>query len=178
MFIREVKNRSGSISIQIISKDRGKYQVVKTMGCGVERHEIDQLKIIARQEMDRLEAQPDLFSSGNDELVDGVFASLSNSNIHTVGPELIFGRIYDYIGFGRIKEELFRHLVISRLAFPLSKLKTTEYIYRYQGKTTDVDSVYRFLDKLSGTLPHIAVFPFKNKKNSSKIINFQSILAA
>jgi hypothetical protein len=25
---------------------------------------------------------------------------------------------YDYIGFSRIKEDLFRHLVISRLAFP------------------------------------------------------------
>jgi transposase len=38
------------------------------------------------------------------------------------------------------------------LAFPLSKLKTTEYLYRYQGKTINIDSVYRFLDKLSNSL--------------------------
>jgi len=152
MFIREVKNRSGNISIQIINKAFGKYKVVKTIGCGAERHEIDRLKLLARQEIDRIERQPLLFTSENDELIDEAISSLSNSSISTVGPELIFGRIYDYIGFGRIKEELFRHLVISRLAFPLSKLKTTEYLYRYQGKSIDVDSIYRFLDKLSGSL--------------------------
>jgi len=78
-------------------------------------HEIDRLKFLARQEIDRLESRSSLFISGEDELIDKVFSSLSNSSIRTVGPELIFGRIYDYIGFGRIKEELFRHLVISRL---------------------------------------------------------------
>ena len=148
MFIREVKNRSGSISIQIISKERGSYRVIKTIGCGTKRHEIDSLKLVACQELNRLKAQPSLFISDTDELFESTISSLYNSNIRTVGPELIFGRIYDYIGFGRIKEDLFRHLVISRLAFPLSKLKTTEYLYRYQGKSIDVDSVYRFLDKL------------------------------
>jgi len=152
MYIREVKNRSGSVSVQIISKHRGRYQVVKTVGCGARRHEIDHLKQLAHQEIERIESQPLLFSFENDELVEDAISSLSNSSIRTVGPELIFGRIYDYIGFGQIREELFRHLVISRLAFPLSKLKTTEYLYRYQGKSIDVDSVYRFLDKLNSSL--------------------------
>jgi transposase len=152
MFVREVKNRSGSISIQIISKDRGRYRVIKTVGCGAERHNIECLKIIAHQEIERLQAQPKLFRSEDDQLIEGVFSSLSNSSIRTVGPELIFGRIYDYIGFGSVGEELFRHLVISRLTFPLSKLKTTEYLYRYQGTSINVDTIYRFLDKLSSTL--------------------------
>jgi transposase len=65
---------------------------------------------------------------------------------------LIFGRIYDYIGLNAIKEELFRHLVIARLAFPLSKLKTVEYLYRYQGVQLEINSVYRFLDKLNSKL--------------------------
>lgn len=80
------------------------------------------------------------------------FSSPSNSHIRTVGPELIFGKIYDHIGFGAIDEPLFRHLVVSRLAFPLSKLKTTEYLYRYQGVLIDTDKIYRFLDKLSNRL--------------------------
>ncbi len=46
-------------------------------------------------------------------------------------------------------EGLFRHLVIARLAFPLSKLKTVDYLYLYQGKNIEIDTVYRFLDKLS-----------------------------
>ena len=126
--------------------------MVKTLGCGAVRHEIEHLKQLARQEVERMESQPSLFVFENDELIEDAISSLSNSSISTVGPELIFGRIYDYIGFGQIKEDLFRHLVISRLAFPLSKLKTTEYLYRYQGKNIEVDSIYRFLDKLSGSL--------------------------
>jgi transposase len=152
MFVRENKNRSGSVSIQIVSKERGRYRLVKTIGCGAERHEIERLKIEARQEINEMEKQLSLFASQNDELVEAAISSLSNSNIRTVGPELIFGRIYDYIGFGTIKQEMFRHLVIARLAFPLSKLKTTEYLYRYEGKRIEVNSIYRFLDKLSNSL--------------------------
>jgi transposase len=154
MFIRELKNRSGSISIQIISKPSGRYKVVKTIGCATQQHEINRLKHLARQEIDRIKSQPELFVFENDELIETTLSSLSNDCIRTVGPELIFGRIYDYIGYGKIKDDLFRNLVISRLTFPLSKLKTTEYLYRYQQKKVDVDSIYRFLDKLSDSLKH------------------------
>jgi len=169
MYIRENKNRSGSVSVQIIIKIKGVNKVIKTIGCGTHRHEIDRLKILAQQEIDRLELKASLFPSEHDEMVEGIFLSLSNSNIRTVGPELIFGRIYDRIGFGQIKEELFRHLVISRLAFPLSKLKTTEYLYRYQGKIIEVDTVYRFLDKLNDSLkPEIEKIAFEHTLRTLK----------
>lgn len=152
MFIRENKNRSGSVSIQIISKARGRYKVVKTMGSATSLQEIERLKHLARQEIENIQQQPSLFVSERDMQVEQAFGLLSNSNVRTVGPELVFGKIYDYIGFGEIGEEMFRHLVISRLAFPLSKLKTVEYLYRYQGISLDIDAVYRFLDKLNSKL--------------------------
>lgn len=152
MFIREVKNRSGSVSIQIISKHRGRYKVVKTVGCATQLHKIEELKIRARTEMQELKQQPSLFVSEQDKTIEAAFSALSNSNVRTVGPELIFGRIYDYIGFNSIREELFRHLVIARLAFPLSKLKTTEYLNRYQGVSIEISAIYRFLDKLNSKL--------------------------
>lgn len=152
MFIREKRNRSGSVSIQIISKVIGKYKVVKTIGCATERHKVDCLKLQARQQMEELERQPSLFASVDDQLVEQAFSMLSNSHIRTIGPELIFGKIYDHIGFGAIGEPLFRHLVIARLAFPLSKLKTAGYLYRYQGVWIDSDKIYRFLDKLNNRL--------------------------
>lgn len=102
--------------------------------------------------MGRLSVQPKLFVSESDTLVEQVFESLQNSSIRTVGPEIIFGKIYDHIGFSTINEKLFRHLVIARLAFPLSKLKTIEYLYRFQGVMIDIDAVYRFLDKLNNKL--------------------------
>ena len=85
-------------------------------------------------------------------VIEKVLTSISNSGIQTLGPEIVFGKIYDRIGFGKINEELFRHLVIGRLAFPLSKLKTIDYLYRYQRVLLDIDAVYRFLDKLNSKL--------------------------
>lgn len=152
MYVRELKNRSGSISIQIISKARGRYKVVKSLGSAITRQEIERLTRLAQQEIERLSEPLTLFSSPDDVLVEKVFESLHNSSIQTVGPELVFGKIFDYIGFNQVGEELFRHLVVSRLVFPLSKLKTIEYLYRYQGVTLDIDAVYRFLDKLNTKL--------------------------
>ncbi len=106
-----------------------------------------------------------MFESKNDKLVEQVFESLQNSNIRTVGPELIFGKIFDHIGFDKINEEMFRHLVISRLVFPLSKLKTSEYPYRYQGVSLGIDSIYRFLDKLNNRLkPQVERIAFEHTK--------------
>lgn len=152
MFVRRKHNRSGSLSIQVIQKVRGRYKVVKTVGCATTQREIEALSNLAKQEIEKLSLQPKLFESKNDMAVDQVFASLQNASIRTVGPEIIFGKIYDHIGFDVINEEMFRHLVISRIAFPLSKLKTVEYLYRYQGASLDIDAVYRFLDKLNSNL--------------------------
>lgn len=152
MFLRKLKNRSGSISVQIISKAHGKYKVIKTIGSGRSEQQIQKLWLIGKQEIDRQSAQSKIFNSEQDTLVEQVMESLANASIKTVGPELIFGKIYDYIGFGSVDKVMFRHLVIARLAFPLSKLKTVEYLYRYQGIHLDIDAIYRFLDKLNNEL--------------------------
>lgn len=149
MFLRKLKNRSGSISIQIILKASGKYRVVKTIGSGRSEQKIEKLWLLGEQELNRMQGQSELFVSSNDTLIDQMFSALENASIRTVGPELIFGKIYDYIGFNAIEEALFRHLVIARLSFPLSKLKTCEYLYRYQGINVSSDTIYRFLDKLN-----------------------------
>lgn len=152
MFLRKKKNRSGSVSIQIISKTGGKYKVVNSIGSGRSEQEVEKLWLLGQQELDRIEGQGKLFVSSSDTVVDQVFAALENASIRTVGPELIFGKIYDHIGFDAVDEDLFRHLVIARLSFPLSKLKTCEYLYHYQGVSVSADTIYRFLDKLNGQL--------------------------
>ncbi len=152
MYFRKLKNRSGSTSIQIISKSSGKYKVVKTIGSGRTEQEIQKLIYLAKQEIERISNQPKLFVSETDTIVDKIFSAISNSSIKTVGPEIIFGEIFDHIGYNKIKEELFRHLVIARLAYPLSKLKTVDYLYRYQGVSINIDTVYKFLDKLNNRL--------------------------
>ncbi|MEG1555605.1 MAG: hypothetical protein RR356_02640 [Bacteroidales bacterium] len=132
MFIRKLKNRSGSISVQIIFKSVGKYKIIKTIGCATTQQKTEELEVIARSEIEKLTPQPKLFDFETDGTIEQAFLALSNASIRTLGPDLIFGKIYDYVGFGAIQEELFHHLVISRLAFPLSKLKTCKYLYCYQ----------------------------------------------
>lgn len=150
--MRKKRNKSGTTSVQIILKERGKYKVLKTIGSSNDELQIQKLVFLGKQEIERLNLQGQLFISENDVVVERVLGAIANSSIRTVGPEIIFGKIYDSIGFNQIKEDIFRHLVIARLAFPLSKLKTIEYIYRYQGIALDIDTVYRFLDKINNQL--------------------------
>lgn len=152
MFVRQKKNKSGSVSVQIISKARGKYQLIKSFGSSTDPKTILGLELKAKQEIQRLKASSSLFVSEKDVLIESFLSDVENGQIRTIGPELVFGKIFDHIGFNTLNEELFRHLVISRLAFPLSKLKTTEYLYRYQGIKLEISAVYRFLDKLNEQL--------------------------
>lgn len=62
---------------------------------------------------------------------------------------MLLGKIYDDIGFNILQEPLLRDLVMSRLCFPVSKLKTTDYLYKYHSIEIDVDKIYRYLDKLN-----------------------------
>src|SRR5690554_5297290 len=74
---------------------------------------------------------------------------LNNITAHKLaGIDLVLGKIFDEIGFNQIENELFRDLVLYRLVYPKSKLKTTEYLYRYSQKEYSEDEIYRYLDKL------------------------------
>ena len=68
--------------------------------------------------------------------------------VSIAGTDLLLGKIFDEIGFDQIEDELFRQLVVSRLCFPASKLKTTDYLQKYHGVSIHPDQIYRYLDKL------------------------------
>jgi RNA polymerase sigma factor (sigma-70 family) len=48
-----------------------------------------------------------------------------------------------------------RDLVLYRLVYPKSKLKTTEYLYRFSGKDYSEDDIYRYMDRLHNTQKEI-----------------------
>lgn len=150
MFVRKKSNTSGSISVQVISKDGG-YHVVETIGSSRDPQEIERLVALGERFIADQDKQFALFpESRHDNVVLLEFIDqLRNASIRTLGPELIFGRLFDEIGFGAIPEELFRDIVVARLVYPTSKLKTVDYLYRYRGKTISVQSIYRFLDRLN-----------------------------
>ncbi len=52
MFVRKNRNRSGTISVQIIHKRYGKYKVVETVGTSSSPDEIEKLAIEARNKVE------------------------------------------------------------------------------------------------------------------------------
>ena len=96
MFIRKKKNRSGNISIQIIQKQQGKYVVIKTLGTSGDEEEIDRLYKQAQEAIPRLFNQITLF---DDPLTLPRVDEVGNDDIRVVGPELVFGRIFDQVDF-------------------------------------------------------------------------------
>lgn len=152
MFIRQKVNNSGSTSVQILMKKNGRNRLIKSIGSSSDQTQLAILNEKAKQELERLKGQNSLFVFEKDIQIESFLSELSNGQIRTIGPELVFGKVYDHIGYNKVNSDLFRHLVIARLAFPLSKLKTIEYLYRYQGIILDLDTVYRFMDKLNTEL--------------------------
>lgn len=76
------------------------------------------------------------------------FGSLNNiQSLKQIGCDLLLGRMFNEIGFNKIEGKYFRELVLARVALPKSKLKTTEYLYRYKQINWDEDQLYRCLDK-------------------------------
>ena len=153
MFVRKKPNKKGSVSIQIIDKSDGKYKVVKTIGCSSDQDKIDDLVTKANQTIPILTKQYVIpLIPYEDKVISSFFKNSKSFKISVIGPELVFGKLFNNIGFNRIKDELFRHLVITRLAYPGSKLRTVDYLKRYRGIEIDVSKIYRFLDVLNETL--------------------------
>lgn len=148
MFVRKKKNKSGKICIQIIDKSSGKYKVVKTIGSYTDSNTVEELYQKAKQEIQTIPGQLQFnFEVYQEkELVDLFFNSVDELKL--LGPELLLGKIFDQIGFNKLEDELFRHLVITRLVYPVSKLKTVDYLHKYKGISISIDKVYRYLDKL------------------------------
>lgn len=148
MYIRRKINASGSTSIQVVQKLGGRIKILKTIGSSKIAPEIDELYQLAHEEMVILRHAAELPFHQN--LEQQYVAAFKNSiqQLRLVGPELLLGKIFDEIGFNAITDELFRHLVITRLVYPVSKLKTVDYLAKYKGVQLSVYSIYRYLDKL------------------------------
>ncbi len=149
MFVRNKVNKSGAISVQVIAKINGKSKLIKTIGSSRDSKTIKELVIEGQQFIRTFRGQG-LFDFANESsLIKSVFQSISS---HTeVGTELLLGKIFDDIGFNIINDPIFRQLVFSRLTFPASKLKTSDYFERYHGLDYPVQQIYRYMDKLHST---------------------------
>lgn len=147
MFIRKKLNKSGTTSIQIIQKAGRSNKIIKTIGSSSNPNEIDRLYQKALYEMPRLYGAT-LFDTPTEPII----SELSNDSIRVCGPDIIFGQIYDHVGYGQLREPLLKDLVISRITHPGSKLNLAKYLSITGQRNISVYSIYRFLDKLNSQL--------------------------
>lgn len=155
MFVRRRYNKSGTISVHVVDKSRGGYKVLKVFGPASSAREADLLESKAREYMlaqtGRMES---LFAESGEELISGVLPSLQEGQVQVAGPELIFGGLYDRIGFGALKDDMFRRLVVARVSGPGSKMRAVE---------STKGQIYRYLDNI-GVRPQVEKISFKYAK--------------
>lgn len=148
MFIRKKQNRTGSISVSIVEKRKGKLRYLQTIGHATNKQELQQLEITALEQMLRLKRAEEIpFSYSEDQshitqLQKSISSVRNDVSVH------VLENIFHTIGFGAIQDKLFRHLVIMRVLYPVSKLKTIDYLYHHYQISYDLDYVYRYMDKL------------------------------
>ena len=145
---RRRSNKSGSISVQVYKSDINGQRHIKTMGTGQTESELLELEKEARAYICDLtgEREFNFDEQPYDRIEEDPSVIYSKPVVSSEGPELILGKLFDEVGFGVIDEPLFRSIVLSRLVYPASKLKTTEYLYYHKRKEIEVSQIYRFLD--------------------------------
>ncbi len=158
MLVRKRINRSGSISVVVIDKANGKYTEIKKFGVAKSEEEADELFKKAHSWLraygGQLEFDFDNIRGKEMEETARVVENMDTVLIN--GTQLLLNRIYDRIGFGRIPDDILRHLVIARISQPMSKLATTEYLKSYYDEDVDLNRIYRYMDKLYNTQMELA----------------------
>jgi len=146
MFVRRKKNRSGSVSIQVIDKSLSNYKVIHSLGSSSDMSVVESMEAEAEKWIKAKTGQIEISFENKQSQVKEVLSNIEQ--IHVCGTEKLLGKIFDEIGFNAIPDILFRHLVLFRIIHPASKLKTTHYLARHYSKFQDVRQVYYYMDKL------------------------------
>ena len=155
MFVRKKKNRSGSTSVVVVAKHGGRFKVLHTVGIGHEEGENEQLCVQGRiwikrhlgiQELDFEEPDlKELERKNSGKVLDNVESILLN------GAKLILDKVFDSAGFDRVGDDVLRHLVISRLCEPMSKMGPADYPKTHFDGDINLSRIYRYMDKLYNT---------------------------
>ena len=153
MFVRKKINRSGTISVVVVSKSHGKFTEVKKFGVAKSEAEADKLFQEAQLWLRTHDGQQELdFDDRRGKELEETARVVENMDSVLInGTQLLLNQVYDSIGFNRIPDEILRHLVIARVSQPKSKLATVDYLKSYYDEDVDLNNIYRYMDKLYNT---------------------------
>ena len=150
MFVRKKRNRSGSVSIAVVDKSKGRFREIRQFGVANTEAEINVLVRQANDWIQRYAGQSlidfDGESIGQKSDIDQFVDRIEGASIN--GTYILLSQVYDLVGFNQIKDEILRHLVIARICQPASKLATTAYLRSYYKEDVHLGRIYRYMDKL------------------------------
>ncbi len=153
MFIRKNKNRSGTISVQVVRKLGRKIQIIKTIGVSSNSAEIEGFIRGGKVFIEQQNGMASLFPSQSDQIIKDFVTTISNNDLRIVGPKIILESIYNAMGYNHIDPGgYFRHLVTCRIAYPGSKLQTIDYMKRHYQTDVGAQTIYRYLDNLDDSI--------------------------
>ena len=150
--MRRKRNRSGSITVVVVDKSKGKYREIKVFGTSKDPAEVDRYALEASRWISGFGGQQELDFSESARALAGVKGALALVERTTLdAPQAILNRVYDRIGFNAIGDDILRHLAIARVCQPMSKTATVEYLKSYFDEDVKLHKIYRYMDKLHGT---------------------------
>lgn len=169
MFIRKIRSRN-SVCFQIGSKRFGKFVLTSHVGCApvAASARVEALALKAKQQLAGIlfKDQLPLFDWSEQ------FPRAKLLSWQITGFHLVFGRVYDAIGF---PQNLLRDLAIARIVYPRSKLATVRYLNRYLGIELTKDRVYRCLDRLDKRQLTQTAFKFVSQRQRGVSLIFYDV---
>ena len=133
LYVRVIKTKSGSRSVQVVRYENRRRVIVRHIGSGSCDEEIITLTEIARSYIHDLSGQPSLFSD-NQTLYDIVgLSQLEYLGFHYTFLYDVLYSIQTKIGYASLVDSLLNDLVIMRILEPASKLRSIELMETYFG---------------------------------------------
>ena len=154
MFVRKRKNKSGSTSVVVIDKCKGRFRELITLGVSSDDKVISELYAQGKKWISNRTEGCDMFSLQEQQREEKQVTDYLLSNIENIllnGTQLILNQVFKLVGFDAVDDDILKHLVIARLCQPSSKSGTVDYLKSYFDEDVELHKIYRYLDRLHNT---------------------------
>lgn len=121
-----------------------------TIGISSDEGEIRELMRKGKEWINNKLGQQDIFleeirKEEEKEIIENLLNKVENILLN--GTQMILNPVFVNIGFDKIDDDILKHLVISRICQPQSKVATVDYLKSYFDEDVELYKIYRYLDK-------------------------------
>jgi hypothetical protein len=135
----------------MIDKSNGTYRVVRIVGSSSDTTEVGNLYHKGKKWLFAQTGNRDMFSEHNRAIEERPVTEKFLCNIENIllnGTQLILNPVFELTGFDRIEDKILKHLVVSCLCYPRSKVATVDYLKSCFDEDVALHKIYHYLDKL------------------------------